>query len=166
MKLPLRFFDSKNVGDIMQRIGDNERIKSFLTGNSLTSLFSFFNFIIFACILAYYSPVILLVFLIGNILYVLWITLFLRWRRQLDMARFTQASAEQSNLVQIVTGMQEIKLNNCEKQQRWRWERIQVKLFNISIKGLALGQYQQIGSVFFTQTTSLCKCCCQITGTD
>ncbi|MDR2684154.1 MAG: peptidase domain-containing ABC transporter [Prevotellaceae bacterium] len=155
MKLPLRFFDSKNVGDIMQRIGDNERIKSFLTGNSITTLFSFFNFIIFASILAYYSIKILAVFLIGNILYILWITLFLRWRRKLDMARFTQASAEQSNLVQIVTGMQEIKLNNCEKQQRWKWESIQVKLFKISIKGLALGQYQQLGSVFFTQITSL-----------
>jgi len=155
MKLPLRFFDSKNVGDIMQRIGDNDRIKSFLTGNSLTTLFSFFNFILFACILAYYNFTIFAVFFIGNVLYVIWITLFLRYRRQLDMARFAQASAEQSNLVQIVTGMQEIKLNNCERQQRWRWERIQVKLFNISIKGLALEQYQQIGSVFFTQVTSL-----------
>jgi len=155
MRLPMRFFDSKNVGDIMQRIGDNERIKSFLTGNSITTLFSLFNFIIFAFILAYYSLVILAVFLAGNILYILWITLFLRWRRRLDMARFTQAAAEQSNLVQIVTGMQEIKLNNCEKQQRWKWESIQVKLFNISIKGLALGQYQQLGSVFFTQVTSL-----------
>jgi len=155
MKLPLRFFDSKNVGDIMQRIGDNDRIKSFLTGNAPTTLFSFFNFIIFAFILAYYNLLILAVFLIGNTLYVVWITLFLHYRRRLDMARFTQAAAEQSNLVQIVTGMQEIKLNNCEKQQRWRWERIQVKLFTISIKGLALGQYQQIGSVFFTQVTSL-----------
>jgi ATP-binding cassette subfamily B protein len=155
MKLPLRFFDSKNIGDIMQRIGDNNRIKSFLTGSSISTIFSFFNFIIFACILAYYSLIILLVFLVGNIFYVLWITLFLRWRRRLDMARFAQASAEQSNLVQIVTGMQEIKLNNCEKQQRWKWESIQVKLFNISIKGLALGQYQQLGSVFFTQITSL-----------
>ena len=155
MKLPLRFFDSKNVGDIMQRIGDNNRIKTFLTGNSLTTLFSFFNFIIFSFILAYYNLIILAVFITGNALYIVWITLFLRYRRRLDMARFAQASAEQSNLVQIVTGMQEIKLNNCERQQRWRWERIQVKLFNISIKGLALGQYQQIGSVFFTQVTSL-----------
>jgi len=155
MKLPLRFFDSKNVGDILQRIGDNQRIKTFLTGSSITTLFSFFNFIIFACILAYYNLTILVVFLIGNVLYVLWIILFLRYRRKLDMARFAQASAEQSNLVQIVTGMQEIKLNNCERQQRWKWERIQVKLFNISIKGLALGQYQQMGSVFFSQTTSL-----------
>jgi len=155
MKLPLRFFDSKNVGDIMQRIGDNTRIKSFLTGSSISTLFSFFNFIIFAFILAYYNLTILVVFLIGNVLYILWIILFLRYRRKLDMARFAQASAEQSNLVQIVTGMQEIKLNNCERQQRWKWERIQVKLFNISIKGLALGQYQQMGSVFFSQTTSL-----------
>ncbi|MDR2087102.1 MAG: hypothetical protein LBP72_07995, partial [Dysgonamonadaceae bacterium] len=85
-------------------------------------------------------PSILAVFVAGNVLYVVWIMFFLRYRRKLDMARFAQASAEQSNLVQIVTGMQEIKLNNCERQQRWKWERIQVKLFNISIKGLALGQ--------------------------
>jgi len=154
-KLPLRFFDSKNVGDILQRIGDNERIKSFLTGSSITTLFSFFNFIVFSFILAYYSLTILLVFLVGNVFYILWITLFLRYRRRLDMARFTQSAAEQSNLVQMVTGMQEIKLNNCERQQRWKWERIQVQLFNISIKGLALGQYQQLGSVFFSQVTSL-----------
>ena len=155
MKLPLRFFDSKNVGDIMQRIGDNNRIKSFLTGSTLTTLFSFVNFFIFAGILMYYNILILVIFLLGNTLYVTWILMFMRYRRKLDMARFSQASAEQSNMVQIVTGMQEIKLNNCEKQQRWKWERIQVKLFKISIKGLALGQYQQIGSAFFNQTTSL-----------
>lgn len=155
MRLPLHFFDTKNVGDIMQRIGDNDRIKSFLTGSTLTTLFSFVNFIIFAFILAYYNLTVLGVFVLGNILYMAWIVLFLRYRRKLDMARFAQASAEQSNLVQIVTGMQEIKLNNCEKQQRWKWERIQVKLFKISIKSLALGQYQQMGSVFFNQTTTL-----------
>ena len=155
MKLPLRFFDSKNIGDIMQRIGDNERIKSFLTGSTLTTLFSFANFIVFAIILAYYNLTILGVFVLGNTLYILWILLFLKYRRKLDMGRFAQASAEQSNLVQMVTGMQEIKLNNCEKQQRWKWERIQVKLFKISVKGLALGQYQQLGSIFFSQTTSL-----------
>lgn len=155
MKLPLRFFDTKHVGDIMQRIGDNERIKTFLTGTTLTTLFSFVNFIIFAIILAYYNLLILIVFTLGNALYITWILLFLRYRRKLDMARFSQASAEQSNLVQIVTGMQEIKLNNCEKQQRWKWERIQVKLFKISMRSLALGQYQQIGSVFFNQSTTL-----------
>ena len=155
MKLPLRFFDAKNIGDIMQRIGDHSRIQNFLSGTTLTTLFSFFNFFVFAGIMAYYNLLILLVFLAGNSLYMAWILFFMRYRRKLDYKRFTQASANQSNMVQLITGMQEIKLNNCEKQQRWKWERIQVKLFKISIQGTALGQYQQMGSIFFSQTTSL-----------
>ncbi|WP_165045656.1 peptidase domain-containing ABC transporter [Dysgonomonas sp. ZJ709] len=155
MKLPLRFFDTKNIGDIMQRIGDHNRIESFLTGSTLSTLFSFGNFVIFAFILGYYNLTILGVFLLGNTLYVMWILFFMKYRRNLDYKRFSQASAEQGNLVHMVTGMQEIKLNNIEKQYRWKWERIQVKLFKINIKGLALGQYQQLGSVFFSQTTSL-----------
>lgn len=155
MKLPLRFFDSKNVGDLLQRIGDHNRIENFLTGSSLTTLFSFTNFIIFAFILGYYSLVILSIFILGNALYILWILVFMKYRKRLDYKRFAQASAEQSNLIQMITGMREIKLNNCEKQERWKWERIQVRLFNISTKSLALGQYQQSGSIFFSQTTSL-----------
>lgn len=155
MKLPLRFFDAKNIGDIMQRIGDHSRIQSFMTGSTLTTVFSFFNFFVFAIILAYYNLTIFFVFLIGNTIYVSWILFFMRYRRKLDHMRFAQSSANQGSLIQLVTGMQEIKLNNCEKQQRWRWERIQVKLFKISIKGTALGQYQQLGSIFFSQTTSL-----------
>ena len=133
MRLPIRFFDAKNIGDIMQRIGDHARIQSFMTGTTLSTLFSFFNFFIFAGIMAYYNLSILIVFLVGNTLYVLWILSFMRYRRKLDNARFAQASANQSNMVQLITGMQEIKLNNCEKQQRWKWESIQVKLFKISI---------------------------------
>lgn len=155
MKLPLYFFDTKNVGDILQRIGDNDRIRSFLSGSSLTILFSIGNFIIFSVILGFYDWLILIIFAIGNCLYVTWIFLFLKYRRKLDIIRFEQSALEQSNLVQIVTGMQDIKLNNYERQQRWKWERIQVKLFNINIKSLALGQYQQLGSVFFSQTTYL-----------
>jgi len=155
MKLPLHFFDAKHIGDILQRIGDHERIKNFMTGTTLTTLFSFFNFIIFAFILAYYNLFILAVFVTGNVLYITWILLFMSYRKKLDYKRFAQSSANQSNLVQLVTGMQEIKLNNCEKQQRWKWERIQVKLFKINIQGMALGQYQQIGSIFFNQTTTL-----------
>ncbi|MDR2804808.1 MAG: peptidase domain-containing ABC transporter [Dysgonamonadaceae bacterium] len=155
MKLPLRFFDAKNIGDVMQRIGDHSRIQSFMTGTTLSTLFSFFNFFIFAFVLAYYNLPILGVFLLGNGLYLAWIIFFMQYRRKLDYKRFTQASANQSSLVQLVTGMQEIKLNNCEKQQRWKWERIQVKLFKISIQGMALGQYQQTGSIFFSQTTGL-----------
>lgn len=155
MRLPIRFFDAKNIGDIMQRIGDHGRIQSFMTGTTLSTVFSFFNFFVFAFIMAYYNLTILLVFLLGNALYVAWILSFMRYRRKLDNARFAQSSANQSNMVQLITGMQEIKLNNCEKQQRWKWESIQVKLFKISIQGTALGQIQQVGSVFFSQTTSL-----------
>ncbi|GHS98495.1 ABC transporter ATP-binding protein [Bacteroidia bacterium] len=155
MKLPLRFFDAKNIGDIMQRIGDHGRIQGFMSGTLLSTLFSFANFFVFAFIMAYYNLTILLVFLAGNILYVIWILSFMRYRKKLDHKRFAQSSANQSNMIQLITGMQEIKLNNCEKQQRWKWERIQVKLFKISVQGVALGQYQQIGSIFFSQTTGL-----------
>jgi ATP-binding cassette subfamily B protein len=155
MKLPLRFFDAKNIGDIMQRIGDHGRIQGFMSGTTLSTLFSFANFFVFAFILAYYHLTILVVFLVGNTLYITWILSFMKYRKKLDQKRFTQSSANQSNMIQLITGMQEIKLNNCEKQQRWKWERIQVKLFKISVEGVALGQYQQLGSVFFSQTTGL-----------
>lgn len=155
MKLPLRYFDTKMTGDIMQRIGDHGRIESFLTGSSISTLFSFVNFFIFAFVLAYYNLIILGIFLVGNTLYVIWILLFMKYRRELDHRRFAQSAGEQSNIIQLITGMQEIKLNNCEKQKRWQWERIQVKLFKISIKGMALEQIQQVGSVFFSQTTNI-----------
>ena len=155
MRLPLKFFDTKMVGDIMQRIGDHRRIESFLTGTSINTLFSFVNFIVFGIVLAYYNLTILGLFMLGNGLYVAWILAFMRYRRELDIRRFSQAAGEQSNLFQLITGMQEIKLNNCETDKRWQWERIQVKLFKISIKGLALEQYQQLGSVFFNQSTNI-----------
>ena len=155
MRLPIRFFDTKMVGDIMQRIGDHRRIEEFMTGTSISTLFSFVNFIVFGFVLGYYNMTILGLFMLGNGLYVAWILAFMKYRRELDIKRFAQAAGEQSNLFQLVTGMQEIKLNNCETEKRWQWERIQVKLFKISIKGLALGQYQQLGSVFFNQTTNI-----------
>ncbi len=155
MKLPLHFFDTKMVGDIMQRIGDHERIKNFLTGSSISTLFSFVSFFIFAIVLAYYDLTVLGIFLLGNGLYIAWILAFMKYRRELDIRRFAQAAGEQSSLIQMITAMQEIKLNNCETQKRWQWERIQVKLFKISVKGLALGQVQQVGSVFFNQTTNI-----------
>ena len=155
MRLPIRFFDTKMVGDIMQRIGDHRRIEEFMTGTSISTLFSFVNFIVFGFVLGYYNMTILGLFMLGNGLYVAWILAFMKYRRELDIKRFAQASGEQSNLFQLITGMQEIKLNNCETEKRWQWERIQVKLFKISIKGLALGQYQQLGSVFFNQTTNI-----------
>lgn len=154
-KLPLRYFDTKMTGDIMQRIGDHGRIKGFLMGQSFNIVFSIGNFIVFATILAYYNWQILTISLIGNTLYVLWVLSFMRYRRMLDIKRFNQSANEQSKLIQLIQGMQEIKLNNCEKQKRWEWERIQVKLFKISMDGLRIGQIQQTGSVFFSQATSI-----------
>jgi ATP-binding cassette subfamily B protein len=151
MKLPVGFFDTKLIGDLMQRIGDHHRIENFLTSETLNILFSFFNIIIFGAVLAFYSWTIFFIFLVGSSLYIGWILLFMKKRRELDFKRFQQSADNQSNLFQLITGMQEIKLNNCEKQKRWEWERIQVKLFKISIKGLALNQYQQAGSVFFNE---------------
>jgi ATP-binding cassette subfamily B protein len=155
MRLPLHFFDTKMIGDIMQRINDHNRIESFMTGSTISILFSFLNFIVFGFVLGYYNIIILIIFLVGNGLYISWIIAFMKYRRELDIRRFSQAAGEQSNLYQLITGMQEIKLNNCETEKRWQWERIQVKLFKIGIKGLALEQHQQIGSVFFNQTTNI-----------
>jgi ATP-binding cassette subfamily B protein len=155
MKLPLRFFDTKMLGDIMQRIGDHRRIETFLTSATINTLFSMLNFMIFTCILAFYNVKLLLIFLLASVLYALWIVLFLRKRKELDYKRFAMAASEQSNLYQLITGMQEIKLNNSEKQHRWQWENIQAKLFKISIKGLALSQYQQTGAFFINETKNI-----------
>ncbi len=155
MKLPISFFDTKMTGDLLQRIGDHHRIENFLTGQSLSTLFSFVNLIIFGAVLAYYSLTIFVVFLIGSALYIGWIYLFMKKRRELDHKRFREASAEQSNKIQLIQAMQEIKLQNAEKQMRWEWERIQVRLFKVSIKGLALSQYQNLGTVFINESKNL-----------
>ena len=155
MRLPISFFDSKMVGDIMQRMGDHNRIQTFLTTSLVNILFAFITLVIYTVIMATYNPVILLVFFAGSILYIGWVLLFLKNRRTLDYKRFQQASANQSNIVQLITGMQEIKLNNCEKQKRWEWERIQAKLYKVNIKGLILNQNQMVGATFINQTKDI-----------
>ena len=153
--MPLQFFDSRMTGDILQRIGDHGRIKNFLLGNSIRIVFSLVNFLVYLCILAYYNMTVLGIFVAGNALYVAWVSFFMRYRRELDIKRFNQSAQEQSKMIQLVQGMQDIKLNNCERQKRWEWERIQVQLFKIGLDGLRIEQIQQSGSVFFTQTTHI-----------
>lgn len=153
--MPLQFFDSRMTGDILQRIGDHGRIKNFLLGNSIRIVFSMINFLVYLCILAYYNMTVLGIFVAGNALYVAWVSFFMRYRRELDIKRFSQSAIEQSKMIQLVQGMQDIKLNNCERQKRWEWERIQVQLFKIGLDGLRIEQIQQSGSVFFTQTTHI-----------
>jgi len=155
MRLPLSFFDSKMIGDLLQRIGDHSRIETFLTSSILTVLFSIVNLTIFGIVLIYYDLTIFSVFLIGSALYIGWILIFLKKRRELDYKLFDQLSNNQSNLIQLIHGMQEIKLHNAEKSKRWDWERTQVKLFKVNVKSLALNQYQQVGSVFLNEVKNI-----------
>jgi ATP-binding cassette, subfamily B, bacterial len=154
-KLPIAFFDGKMTGDLMQRVSDHQRVQSFLTSSITTTLFSFFNFLVFTIILLLYNKLIFFIFITGSTLYVLWIVLFLKKRRTTDYQRFEAMAGNQSGLIQFIQGMQEIKMNNAEKQNRWKWERIQAKLFKVNIKGLALEQYQQIGSLFINEAKNI-----------
>jgi ATP-binding cassette subfamily B protein len=151
MNLPISFFDVKMNGDIMQRINDHHRIEKILTTSSLNILFSFFNLIIMGGILAFYSIEIFLIYFTGSLLFFIWILLFLKQREKLDYKRFTEFSQEQSKVIELINGMQEIKLHNAEKQKRWSWEFIQARLFKISMKGLILEQIQTIGSSTINQ---------------
>lgn len=155
MRLPIAFFDSKKLGDILQRIGDHSRIQSFLTGSLLSIVIAVVTFIVYGCIMAGYNWKILAIFLVGSALYVAWVLLFLRQRKKLDYMRFQEAANNQSHLVQLISGMQDIKLNHCEKQKRWEFERIQARLFKINIRGLSLGQAQQVGGLFIEQTKNV-----------
>ncbi len=155
MRLPIRFFDTKMTGDIIQRIEDHARIENFLTGQTLSVLFSMVNILLFGAVLAWYDTQIFTVFILGSLLYFIWVWLFMKKRRTIDHKRFARMSSEQSNLIQLITGMQEIKLNNCEKQKRWEWERIQAGLFKVNVQSLSLKQYQQLGGLFFNETKNI-----------
>ncbi len=155
MNLPISFFDVRMTGDIMQRINDHQRIERILTNSSLDVLFSFVNMLIMGGILAYYNLQIFIVFFIGSLLYFGWIVLFLKRREVLDYKRFSEVSQEQSKVIELINGMQEIKLHNAEKQKRWGWEHIQARLFKVSIKGLILEQVQGIGSNFINELKNI-----------
>ncbi len=155
MKLPIAYFDSKMTGDIIQRINDHNRIENLLTNSSLSVLFSTFNLIIFGAVLIWYDLRIFMVFLIGSSLYFLWVVLFLKKRKDLDHKRFAQMSNEKSKVIELINGMQEIKLHNAEKQKRWSWEFVQARLFKISIKSLSLEQTQNVGSNFINEIKNI-----------
>lgn len=151
MKLPMNFFDTKMTGDIMQRMSDQARIQNFLTGSTLNLIFSMFNLIVFAVILLYYNSQVFTIFLISSVIYTLWVFSFLKKRRDLDFKRFDLSAKNQSTIVQLIGGMQEIKLNGCEQQKRWEWERLQAGLFDFNIKSLSINQIQQTGAFFINE---------------
>jgi ATP-binding cassette subfamily B protein len=151
MRLPMAFFDTKMTGDLLQRIYDNERVERFLTSSSLITLFSVVNLVIFAIVLLFYNPLIFLIFVIAAALYFGWVALFLHRRRGLDYRRFEQMAENQNHLIQMVNGMQEIKLHNAERQKRWSWERIQARLFRVNVQYLATDQFQRAGAAFINE---------------
>lgn len=155
MSLPIAFFDTKLTGDILQRIEDNNRIEDFLTSASLSILFSFFNLIIFGIVLAVYSAKIFFIFLGGSALYLLWISLFMKERAHLDHQRFREMSASNSKLINIINGMQEIKLTQSELSNRWDWETHQAFLFKLKEKGLRIVQYQSAGAVLINEIMNI-----------
>lgn len=155
MNLPISFFDVRMTGDIMQRINDHHRIERMLTTSSLSVLFSLINMFIMGGVLAYYNLTIFAVFFAGSFLYFLWVVLFLKRREKLDYKRFAEVSQEQSKVIELINGMQEIKLHNAEKQKRWGWEFVQARLFKVSLKGLVLEQTQNIGSNFINEIKNI-----------
>jgi ATP-binding cassette subfamily B protein len=151
LKLPMGFFDTKVSGDILQRVNDHSRIEHFLTGSASHTLFSLLNLVLFSVVLCLYSGMIFLVFAVGSLLYVGWVVLFLNKRKSLDSKHFGLMSRNQDSIIQLIRGMHEIKLNNCESQKRWEWEKIQARLFKLNMKILSIGQYQTAGGAFLNE---------------
>ncbi|MDZ7900472.1 MAG: peptidase domain-containing ABC transporter [Arcicella sp.] len=151
LRLPISYFDTKFQGDLLQRIGDHEKIESFLTDTVISTIYGLFNFIIFSIVLSIFSAKIFLMFLAGSILYVLWIWLFLNQRKILNSRSFEIAAKSQTATLQIIDGIQEIKLTNSEQQKRWDWENIQASLFRLNMKSLGLSQIQSAGALFINE---------------
>jgi ATP-binding cassette subfamily B protein len=150
-RLPISYFDSHHTGDTLQRIGDHKQIQNFLTGTALNTLFSLFNFIIFAIVLAQYNVQLFFVFTAGSILYFAWVQIFLRIRRKINYQTFHISAKENNATLQLVQGMQEIKLQNAEKLKRWEWENIQAGIFKLTFKSLTYSQVQQAGALLINQ---------------
>lgn len=155
MRLPMRFFDTKKTGDLIQRIEDHSRVERFLTAQTLNILFSTFGFVVFGAILCYYDISIFGLFLLGGLLYVFWTLFFLKKRRVLDYEMFEQRAKNQSQVMQLLNGMQEIKLQNCERRRRWEWEDIQADLFQYSIASMKLQQSQEAGSILINEVKNI-----------
>ena len=151
MKLPMSFFDLKTHGDIIQRMADQRRLENFLTADTLNTVFSIINLLVFSIILLTYNTTIFLIFIVSTVLYTLWIIFFLKHRKALDNEQFGISSDNQTYMVEMIQSIRDIKLNNAQKQKRWHWEHLQAKLFKLKVKTLSLSQYQSAGSSAINQ---------------
>ena len=155
LRLPMSFFDTKLMGDLLQRIGDHTRVQDFLTGQALNVVFTILSFLVFGVVLFVYNHLIFAVFAAGSLCYGLWIASFLRRRKVLDYELFEQQAVNQNRTYQFITSMQEIKLQDCERRRRWEWEDTQADLFAVRMKSLRLQQTQEAGSIFINEVKNI-----------
>ena len=155
LKLPMSFFDTKLMGDLMQRMNDHSRVNTFMTQQTLNIMFSMLTFIVFTIVLFFYNKLVFSIFLIGSVVYGVWMTLFLRRRKVLDYALFEQQAINNNKTYEFITSMQEIKLQDCEQRRRWEWEDVQADLFGVQMKSLKLQQTQEAGSIFINEIKNI-----------
>lgn len=155
LRLPMSFFDTKQMGDIMQRIDDHIRVEKFLTNQTLNVLFSFLTFLVFSLVLFLYNKLIFFIFVISSLIYGGWMTVFLKRRKLLDYDLFEKQAINNNKTYEFITTMQEIKLQDCEKRRRWEWEDIQAEVFKVNMKSLKLQQTQETGSIFINEVKNI-----------
>ena len=155
LKLPMSFFDTKLMGDLMQRMNDHSRVNNFLTQQTLNITFAMLTFIVFSVVLFFYNKLVFVIFLLGSILYGIWMTLFLKRRKVLDYELFGQQAINNNKTYEFITSMQEIKLQDCEQRRRWEWEDTQADLFGVQMKSLKLQQTQEAGSIFINEVKNI-----------
>ena len=155
LKLPMSFFDTKLMGDLMQRMNDHSRVNNFLTQQTLNITFAMLTFVVFSVVLFFYNKLVFVIFLLGSILYGAWMTLFLKRRKVLDYELFEQQAINNNKTYEFITSMQEIKLQDCEQRRRWEWEDTQADLFGVQMKSLKLQQTQEAGSIFINEVKNI-----------
>lgn len=154
-RLPISFFETRSMGDIMRRLNDHDRIQGFMLGDALNIAFAVVNLIIYSTILSIYDFSIFSIFMLGQLIYVIWTCCFLKFRKKLDYQNFKYSGKNQNLIIQMLEGVQDIKMNNCEYKKLWEWEQVQLKLFNNNLYGLKLGQIQSVGAVTIIQTMNI-----------
>ena len=155
LKLPMSFFDTKLMGDLIQRMSDHSRVNNFLTQQTLNITFAMLTFVVFSVVLFFYNKLVFAIFLLGSILYGAWMTLFLKRRKVLDYELFEQEAINNNKTYEFITSMQEIKLQDCEQRRRWEWEDTQADLFGVQMKSLKLQQTQEAGSIFINEVKNI-----------
>ena len=155
LRLPMTFFESKMVGDFLQRMEDHNRVQNFLTNQVLSLLFSGISFLILGSVLCFYNLLILGIFVLGSIIYGFWISLFLHKRKVIDYKLFGYYAQNHEKTFQFITNIQEIKLQGCERRRRWEWEDNQAELFTEQLKSLRLQQTQEAGSIFINEVKNI-----------